>query len=133
MNQLQKLFHKHHWVRIYGNRFGNLDQCLKCDEYQTWMQDKTIGRIVAVPGNFVYRTKGQVLYVVTGNYAQFTVVKKDIIEHFKNIEPRNIRYVSNLEMMAGISLPEIVFYGTWWENEVTQTPEFARILNVRAD
>jgi hypothetical protein len=124
------LLHRHKWVKIFSSRWGTVDRCLNCDEFQTTMFNYAKNTFSAVPGNFLCASqRPAVIHVLCGSKYEF----QHAVQKIKNSNPifqdNQIRRLVDLDNLRGSKGSTIYLYGTWYENDLCQDPEFTRIMN----
>lgn len=62
--------------------------------------------------------------VIAGNYSQY---KRYL--HDEGLTPAEVKYVNDPDMIRGYDKPEIILYGSWWENPAAD--EARRLRNVK--
>lgn len=126
-----KLLHKHKWVKIFSSRWGTVDKCLDCPEYQTTLFDYSRRDYRSVPGNFLSAstTGSQVIYILCGNRPEFWDAQRKLHVSNPDLSSHQIQRLTDLDRLKGLRNPVIYFYGTWYENDLCQDPELTRIMN----
>lgn len=123
-----KRTHEHTWQEILASRWGKVERCTECRQYQTTMLDYTTQELATVPGNFLAAISAKI-YVICGSQEEYT----DIATQLKAADFPEERLIKldSVEQIEGWTgpVPIIYFWGTWWENELCQSEAFRKALN----
>jgi hypothetical protein len=124
------MFHRHKWVRVYSNRFGQVEQCEEGGEFRTIMRNYANGDHVMVDGNLLAALGGVVtIYVLCGSKEEYQQVIGGI-KTFIGLPNANVEMLENDKQLRTMeSLAPIFFYGNWWENDICHSAAFSRIMN----
>jgi hypothetical protein len=126
------LKHKHKWVKIFSSRYGIVEKCLDCPEYQTTMFDYSTNKHCAIPGNFLCALNNmnqQGVFILCGSLNEFQDAQRTLKNANPSLSLARIHRLTNLDKLRGLRYPTIYLYGTWFENELCQEPELTSILN----
>ena len=123
--------HKHKWVKMFSSRWGTVDKCLNCPEYQTTLFDYSRNEYCSVPGNFLSASMrhNQAIYILCGNLTEFQNAQRILRLSSLDFSFNQIQRLMDLDKLRGLRNPVIYLYGTWYENDLCQDPEFTRIMN----
>jgi hypothetical protein len=121
--------HKHRWAKIFSSRWGTVEKCIDCPEYQTTMFDYSTRSFRSVPGNFLAAQKSDMLFIICGSQLEFQNAQRILRLGNPDLKEDQIRYLTSIGILGKYKNPTIFFYGTWWENSICQDPEFTRIIN----
>jgi hypothetical protein len=109
------------------SRWGMVEQCSDCYKFQTTLMDYSKGELVTLPGNLLAATLNRI-YVLCGNEEEFKqgmgILKAGNWQSFEYIH-----YLQSIEQLIAVKNPVIYLYGTWWENDLCQSPVVTRALN----
>ena len=130
MKRFLNLFHKHIWIRLYSDRTrGMVEQCTNCHEFQTTMIDHSTRKEVVIPGNLLVASASYPVYILCKNREEFMEASKVLLGYFQAKRKNDVRFLYSMDQLRGIRNPIVYLYGTWYENDLCQEPEFTHILN----
>jgi hypothetical protein len=94
------------------------------------MFDFSKNEVKTIPGNFIAVANGETnIYIVCQNDDEFRNARSMILEHNQHLATNRVIFLHNIDQLRGIRNPAIFLFGTWWENEVIQSTQFANLMN----
>ena len=125
-----RLLHRHKWVKIFSSRFGIVEECLNCQEFQTTMFNYAENTFSTVPGNFLCASRSPItIYVLCGSMYEFQHAVQAIRASNPAFKDNQIRRLQYMDDLKGQKTPCIYLYGTWYENDLCQNSDLSRALN----